>query len=84
MPTLLQLRPRECRYPLTQESPWLFCGRATADGRSYCDRHYKLCVRGSIRAVECLADYINRTDNMSAPSPRDDEDRVRPLDEMVG
>ena len=84
MPALLQLRRDQCRYPVTEESPWVFCGRATKDGSSYCARHHEICVKpgGPIRAIEFLADYINRTDSMSDVAARH-EDAVRPLDEMV-
>lgn len=87
MPSLLQLRHHQCRYPLTQEKPFLFCGRATKDGSSYCPRHHKDCVQpgGPVRPIEFLADYINRTDSMSsvARAHRRDDDDVRPIDEVL-
>lgn len=36
---LADLVPSSCRWPIGQESPYLFCGKAHVPGRSYCAEH---------------------------------------------
>lgn len=83
MPRLLDLAHDQCRYPVTQESPYLMCGRTKIEGSSYCLRHHKLCVKKKVRAIEFLAEWVNQTDTMSKAVQPQSEDRVRPLDEVL-
>ena len=40
--TLMELEHRDCRWPLGDEPPFLFCGNATdADNRPYCPVHHR-------------------------------------------
>ena len=83
MPLLKDLEHDQCRYPITDEKPYLFCGRAKDGDSSYCPRHHKLCVQKKLKAIEFLADWVNQTDPMSAPAPLDAEEEVRPLDGVL-
>jgi len=83
MPLLKDLRHDQCRYPLTQEAPYVFCGRQKAGGSSYCPRHHALCITKRVRPIEFLAEWINQTDPMSKPARPPAEERVRPLDEVL-
>lgn len=38
---LLNLRPRDCRWPIDAEGETLFCGATTAEGRSLCTVHHR-------------------------------------------
>jgi GcrA cell cycle regulator len=40
---LLDLEPEDCRYPVTDDSPFLFCGHQIAEG-SYCRAHYRIAM----------------------------------------
>ena len=44
--TLLELKRRDCRYPVTADSPFLFCGHPKAEGSSYCANHHHVSTRG--------------------------------------
>jgi hypothetical protein len=43
--TLLDLGASDCRYPTTDDRPFLFCGQAQQDGFSYCPGHLALSWR---------------------------------------
>ena len=83
MPKLADMDHTQCRYPVTQESPWVFCGRARDGSSSYCSRHHALCVTKKVRAIEFMAEWVNQTDTMSMPARPPAEDRVQPLDEVL-
>ena len=40
--TLESLCEHECRWPVTDTKPFLFCGEKSLDGKSYCELHQKL------------------------------------------
>jgi hypothetical protein len=44
---LIDLQWSQCRYPVTDALPFLFCGHKTDELRSYCDEHHALCHAGS-------------------------------------
>ena len=39
---LEELRPNQCRYPISDDKPMLFCGQPTTHG-SYCTVHHLIC-----------------------------------------
>lgn len=39
---LLDLDPDDCRYPVTDDLPFLFCGHPKHEGSSYCAAHHRL------------------------------------------
>lgn len=41
--TLLQLEDKDCRFPVTDEAPHAFCGRAKIAGLPYCEDHARIC-----------------------------------------
>ena len=41
--TFVQLEQNDCRYPVTADSPFLFCGNPQAEGSSYCAHHHHMC-----------------------------------------
>jgi hypothetical protein len=48
---LLDLRANECRWPTTETTPtviglYLFCGKPTRPGESYCKRHLAQALPG--------------------------------------
>lgn len=45
MKPLLDLNPRDCRWPMTADKPFLFCGEPKAEGSSYCACHKRLSVK---------------------------------------
>lgn len=49
--TLLELRGSDCRYPVTEDSPFLFCGHPQDGGSSYCAHHHQLCTMDKRRAA---------------------------------
>lgn len=83
MPKLLDMRHDQCRYPVTQESPWVFCGREKTEHSSYCARHHKLCVKKKVRAIEFLAEWVNHTDTMSKAVRPQPEEQTQPVDEAL-
>lgn len=42
--TLLQLKARDCRFPVTDDSPFLFCGHPQDAVSSYCPHHHYVVV----------------------------------------
>lgn len=43
--TVLELKRNDCRWPVTADSPYLFCGHPKADGSSYCAHHNNIAVK---------------------------------------
>ncbi len=41
--SFMDLQADQCRYPTTENSPYLFCGHVTPSGKSYCDTHHAIC-----------------------------------------
>lgn len=44
MKPLLDLDPNDCRWPVTADKPFLFCGARKAPGSSYCACHKAMSV----------------------------------------
>ena len=42
---LESLEPHECRWPVTNTKPVLFCGDKACEGKSYCELHQKLAYK---------------------------------------
>lgn len=38
-----ELEKNDCRYPVTEDRPFLFCGQPKAEGSSYCAHHHHKC-----------------------------------------
>ena len=55
--SLLNLAPRNCRWPVggVGAVDFTFCGNATVDGMSYCTGHARMAYRGSERHQEAVA-----------------------------
>lgn len=45
MKSLLDLEPNECRYPMNDGGPYLFCAEVQATGSSYCAAHRDVSFR---------------------------------------
>jgi GcrA cell cycle regulator len=41
--TLLELNPKECKYAVTADSPFLFCGHQVHADSVYCAHHFRVC-----------------------------------------
>jgi len=41
--SLIDLRANQCRYPVTDESPHLFCGAPRKAESAYCPFHHRVC-----------------------------------------
>ena len=81
MPSLLQLEECQCRFPITNDTPFLFCGRKKRPGSSYCQRHHTICTSGEPKSLLPLVDFIHRTDGTVAP--RSHDDRAAPIDGVL-
>ncbi len=45
--------PGQCRFPMTEDAPFTFCGKAAAESR-YCQAHHDICYQaGSAKPVRC-------------------------------
>lgn len=55
MKELLDLEPNDCRYPVNEGGPFLFCAEPSAKGSSYCAHHRDLCFRKVMEHGEGLA-----------------------------
>lgn len=84
---IVDLGRHECRYPLTNGKPHLFCAASTAltaagAPEPYCPTHKKLCHRGHGKDWQSLAEMMRLTEQTirkAAPS----EDLATPVDEAV-
>lgn len=45
MKQLIDLEPNDCRYPMNDGGPYLFCAEAQIEGSSYCPFHQALSFR---------------------------------------
>lgn len=46
---ILELKAHECRYPVTDDKPHLFCAQPVEPGQSYCGFHFFICTRPNTR-----------------------------------
>jgi GcrA cell cycle regulator len=44
---LVDLEPGDCRYPINDSSPYIFCGHEQLEGSKYCRQHTALSRRGN-------------------------------------
>lgn len=47
---ILDLQKHQCRWPVTDDFPFLFCGQTRADESSYCPHHHELSRRPAMPA----------------------------------
>ena len=80
MPRLWKLDRDECRYPVTDEPPYIFCGRPT-DGRTYCAKHHEVCHVGHGKPWQGLAGMIEATEHTVVRSGRRTE--AEAIDEIL-
>jgi hypothetical protein len=59
---ILTIRRNECRYCITDDAPFLFCGEPQMDGSSYCEGHHWLCTAGYGMQVGALEKMIYNTE----------------------
>lgn len=50
--TLMQLRPGQCKWPVNDGGPFLFCGHGTEEGRPYCTEHANRAVSAAARVEQ--------------------------------
>lgn len=50
--SLIDLGRGECRYPTSDDAPFLFCGHPAQEGSSYCTPHFHLCREESRPKVD--------------------------------
>jgi hypothetical protein len=46
MRDILSIRKGECRFCITDDTPFYFCGNPVAVGSVYCGPHHRLCYAG--------------------------------------
>lgn len=56
--TILTIEDGQCRFPVTDAPPHLFCGEVTALDRVYCDHHHAICNTGFGKNVGDLESMI--------------------------
>jgi hypothetical protein len=61
--TLFDLKRGECRWPIGDRAPYLFCGDPQKEGRSYCEAHWSASIESVQKPplLECHADMLART-----------------------
>lgn len=67
---LVDLREWNCRYPVTEAPPHLFCGGPCRAGSPYCEQHHAICYRPTtcaddlfemMRVTEKSVRYVKET-----------------------
>lgn len=61
---ILSLRAGECKFCITDDTPFFFCGDPAADGSVYCAEHHALCHNGwgkDWQALESMMCGIEQT-----------------------
>lgn len=82
MKTLLDLEPSDCRWPVTDDRPHLFCGEPKLPGSSYCACHKPLSVSAeqpdpvSGRRLARLADFLAGGRARTAPNVGSERSRA--------
>lgn len=64
-PASLPSRNKACCWPITDESPWLFCDQPTVNGNRYCPAHRRVSMFGSGGAAE-MSRAVPPTDEIPA------------------
>lgn len=45
MKSLVDLEENDCRYPMNDGGPFIFCAEAKIEGSNYCSFHKTLCIQ---------------------------------------
>jgi hypothetical protein len=79
---ILTIRAGECRYPVTDEPPHLFCSDPTEG--IYCDYHSTLCHVGPGKDIAAVEEMIYGVDkSVSRRRPVVDVPHNQPVDRVV-
>ena len=81
MLTFEELGPKQCRYPVTADKPYLFCGASTQF--TYCPAHHALCHEGHGKPWQGLAGMMEAVEATIIPTPRHMADVQPPIDEAL-
>ena len=79
---ILTLRRGECKFGITDDTPFLFCGEPQAEGQVYCAGHCAVCYRGQGVDVSLLAGMIDNRDGTIRRAATD-RPTVVPVDEEM-
>lgn len=88
MKPLLDLNPNDCRWPVTDDRPFLFCGEPKAGAGSYCACHKRMSVSAdqpvpfNSREGRRVADYL--AGGKARRSVAHNADQRLPVDTMMG
>ena len=53
-PDILSLRRGQCKFCVTDDTPFLFCGEPVREDSSYCAPHHTICHNGFGRDIAAL------------------------------
>jgi hypothetical protein len=59
---ILSIRAGECRFCITDDTPFFFCGDPVQPESSYCPEHHAVCHNGYGREVAALEAMIRKHD----------------------
>jgi hypothetical protein len=79
---ILTIRSHECRYCVTDDTPYLFCGEPAIEGSSYCEGHDILCHQGYGLQVDTLEKWIHSSEQ-SVVRRQSEPTVIVPVDEYV-
>jgi hypothetical protein len=80
---ILTIRSHECRYCVTDDTPFLFCGEPAIVGSSYCEEHHELCHHGYGLQVGVLENMIHGVEHSVVRRPSEAPSKIVPVDEYV-
>jgi hypothetical protein len=79
---ILTIRRNECRYCITDDAPFLFCGEPQMAGSSYCEGHHMVCNQGFGMQVGALEKMIYNAEQTVVRRPSEPSVIV-PVDEAM-
>lgn len=79
---ILSIRAGQCRFCVTDDTPFLFCGEPTALDSQYCEPHHALCHNGYGRDVGLIESMVYGLDK-NVIRKGTDKSVVVPVDEII-
>lgn len=79
---ILTIRKGQCRFCVTDDTPFIFCAAPTFGESPYCEGHHFICYRGQGADVALLEGMMNHLEGTIRKTGTE-RSKVVPVDELM-
>lgn len=82
--TILEIQDGQCRFPVTDDHPFFFCGEVTALDRVYCDVHHAICNTGFGKDPRAIEEMMRNAEHtVLRRRPTDETPHTQAVDQVM-